>query len=408
MGEAFRSGRGSVTGRSPLRRIREALVVAEVSTAIVVLVGAGLLLRSFVTLKGEDPGFQTEGRLVISTPLSSIRFPDEADRLVYATAGASRLSALPGVESVAYTSLIPVTGEDQVGRARIEGRSGGGGDAEFSVVAYSVSPGYLETMGIPLLLGREINEGDTEESAQVIMVSQSLVQAHFPDGDALGARLQFYGGPYWKIVGVIGEVQHYSLGRASMPQVYFPCGQLSWGGRFNFVLHTSVTPLSVAAAARAAIQAVDPNMPVRDVHTLKQIIASDTSTPRFRTLLLTSFGVTALLLALVGLYGVMAYSVHQRTREIGLRMALGAERWEVLTMVFKHGFLQVLLGVVLGTTGAWALSRVLESMLFGVGVHDPGVFLSIPVLLVAVAALAILLPALRATRIDPVTALAAE
>lgn len=408
MGEAFRSGRGNLTGRPALRRLREGLVVAEVSAAIVVLIGSGLLVRSFVALKGEDPGFRTEGRLVISTPLSSARFPEEADRLAYAVAGASRLSSLPGVESVAFTSLVPVTGEDQVGRAIIEDRSGGEGTGEFSVVAYSVSPGYLETMEIPLLLGREIDEGDTEESEQVIMISQSLAEAHFPDGDALGARLSFYGGPYWEIVGVTGDVQHYSLGRTSIPQVYFPCGQLFWGGRFNFVLHTSAPPLSVAGAARAAIQAVDPNMPVRDLHTMDQIIASDTSTPRFRTLLLTSFGVTALLLALLGLYGVMAYAVHQRTREIGLRMALGAERWEVLTMVFRRGFAQVLLGVAVGIAGAWALSRVLESMLFGVGVHDPGVFLSVPVLLVTVAALAILLPALRATRIDPVSALNME
>jgi putative ABC transport system permease protein len=409
LGEALRRSGRSVSADPSLRRLRGGLVVVEVSLAVVLLVGSGLLVRSFLALQGENPGFEADGRLALSTPLPGSKYGTGEEARAYGEATLERLAAIPGVESVAITSLIPVSGQDNIWTLEIEGRPWSSPDDAVSTLFYRVSAGYFQTMGIPLSMGREFTPDDREGSVLVAVVSESFAQTHFPEKSPLGKRIRSGGGdgPFMEIVGVAGDVQHYRVGEISMPQVYVPFAQRPLN-EVNFVIKASVPPLSLVGAIRTEIQAVDPNMPLEGVQTLEEIIAEDISTPRFRTTLLSCFGLTALLLALVGLYGVISYTVAQRSWEMAMRMALGAQQSSILRLVFRDGVPLVATGVVVGLGGALALTRVLESMLFGVSVNDPVVFAAVPSLLVAVAAVAMLIPALRATRVDPVRVLSPE
>jgi predicted permease len=410
LGEALRKSGWSVTGDASRRRLRAGLVIAEVSLATVLLVGSGLLVRSFLALQNEDPGFEAGGRLALSTPLPDSKYGTVEEVRAYGDATLERLAAIPGVESAAITTLIPVSGQDEIWSVWIEGRPQNGPEDAISALMYRVSPGYFETTGIPLSMGREFTPYDRENTARVVIASASFAETHFPEEDPLGKRFRFGTGDddlYVEIVGIAGDVQHYSVGRTSMPQVYLPFSQRP-SSSVSFVIKASVPPPSLVRAVRSEIQAVDPDMPLVGVQPWDQILAADISTPRFQAMLLTAFGLTALLLAVVGLYGVMSYTVAQRSREFGMRMALGAPQSNILRLVFRDGVPLVAIGVVVGLGGAVALTRTLESMLFGVGARDPGVFAAVPLILVAVAAVAMLVPAVRATRVDPVKTLATE
>ncbi|NIO31559.1 MAG: FtsX-like permease family protein [Gemmatimonadetes bacterium] len=408
LGAALRRSGRSVSADPSLRRLRGGLVVVEVGLAVVLLVGSGLLIRSFLALQSENPGFEADGRLALSTPLPDSKYPTDEEARAYGEATLERLAAIPGVESVAITSLIPVSGQDEIWSLEIEGRPPSSPDEYIAALHYRVSAGYLRTMGIPLRMGREFTPGDRNGTVRVSVVSESFAHDQFPGESPLGKRIRFGGDePWWEIVGVAADVQHYQVGQTSMPQVYLPFDQRP-DRDVNFVIKTSLPPLSLVPAVRTEIETVDPDMPLEGVRTLEQIIAEDISAPRFRTTLLTSFGLTALLLAVVGLYGVISYTVAQRSREMAMRMALGAQQSSILRLVFRDGVPLVAAGVIVGLGGALALTRVLESMLFGVSVNDPVVFAAVPSLLVAVAALAMLIPALRATRVDPVRVLSAE
>jgi putative ABC transport system permease protein len=408
LGEALRRSGRSVSADPSLRRLRGGLVVVEVSLAVVLLVGSGLLIRSFLALQSENPGFEADGRLALSTPLPGSKYPTDEEARAYGEATLERLAAIPGVESVAITSLIPVGGQDEIWSLEIEGRPPSSRDEYIPALHYRVSAGYFQTMGIPLRMGREFGPGDRTGSVPVAVVSESFVHEQFPGESALGERIRFGGDEsWWEIVGVAADVQHYQVGRASMPQVYLPFDQRPHRG-VSLVIKASVPPLSLVRAARDEIQTVDPDMPVEGVRTLEQIVGEDIATPRFRTTLLTSFGLTALLLAVVGLYGVISYTVAQRSWEMAMRMALGARQSSILRLVLRDGVPLVATGVIVGLGGALALTRILESMLFGVSANDPIVFAAVPALLAAVAAVAMLVPALRATRVDPVRALSPE
>ena len=409
LNQTLRQGSRSIAGDGSRRWMRSALVVAEVGLAVVLLVGSGLLIRSFTSLRGEDPGFLTEDRLVFSTPLPDARYPTREDVNAFGDAALANLAAVPGVESVALSSLIPIGGSDEIWGLYLEGRYSGPQD-DVSVLFYRVSPGYFETMGIPLLSGRGISPQDPVQERRVIVVSESFAREQFPDEDPIGKRVRFGlddDDPWVEIVGVVGEVQHYDLGATSLAQAYIPFAQrpvdyVSW------VIKAGVPPLGLLNEIRAAIRAVDPEQPLVRIMAGEAMISESIAMPRFRTLLMSGFGLTALLLAVVGLYGVMAYSVSQRSKEIGVRMALGASRGSVLNLVFREGMPLVGVGLAAGLAGAFVLSRILESMLFGVGARDPRVFAAVPLVLMAVAATAILIPAHRATRVDPVKTLGEE
>ncbi len=402
-------GRGLTGGRSR-RWLRAGLVVGEVGLAVVLLVATGLLVRSYAALEAEDPGFRTEGRLVFETPMAGAEYRDAERLRAFQDATLTRLRALPGVEAAAISSLIPIEGSDEVWGFWLEGRTSGDGQEDGNTLFYRVTPGYFEAMGIPLLAGRGITAEDREEGRPVVVVSASLVERHFPGENVIGRQIRFGrdpDDPREEIVGVVGEVQHYRLGRDNIAEVYVPYRQRP-SRNVYFAVRASVPPLSLVDQVRDAIAEMDPDQPVVGIQTADDLIADSISIPRFRTVLMTGIGVIALLLAVVGLYGVMAYGVARRTKEIGVRVALGATRGSVLGLVLRDGARLVGVGLVLGLLGALALSRVLESMLFGIGARDPAVFLAVPIVLAATAAAALLIPAQRATRIDPARTLAEE
>jgi putative ABC transport system permease protein len=407
---ALRQGGRSLAGNRSHRWVRTGLVVWEVGMAVVLLVGTGLLVRSFSALQREDPGFRTENRLVFSTPLPDARYTTREEVLAFGNAALAGIEAMPGVESVALTSLIPLEGDDRIWGYWLEENALPGNPEDGSALFYRVSPGYFEAIGTPLLAGRGIMAEDREAEQQVVVVSQALAEKHFPGENPLGRRIRFgrdESDPLAEIVGVVGDVQHYHLGQSSIPQVYVSFLQRPTGD-LSFVINASVPPLSLVDQLRETIGAVDPDQPLVRIQAADAMVSASISMPRFRTLLMAGFGLTALLLAVVGLYGVMAYSVSQRTKEIGVRMALGATRGSVLGLIFREGVPLVGSGLVLGLGGAIILSRILESMLFGVGARDPLVFTAVPLLLAAVAVTAMMIPARYATRVDPVRALGEE
>jgi putative ABC transport system permease protein len=409
LADSLRQGSRSIAGDRSRRWMRSGLVVGEVGLAVVLLVATGLLVRSFSALSAEDPGFLKEDRLVLSTFPPRENYPEGDDLLAFTNGVLAGMEALPGVESVALTSLIPLQGSDQIWGFWTEERSSSDPESG-SALFYRVTPGYFETMGIPVLAGRPIGFEDRAEGAEVVVVSESFVEQHFPGEDPVGRRIRWgreEDNPHVEIVGMVGDVHHYTLTQSSIPQVYVPFAQRPTR-EVNFVLKASVPPLSLVEGVREAITRVDPNQPVVGIQAAETMVSNSISTPRFRTLLMSGFGLIALLLAVIGLYGVMAYSVSQRSKEIGVRMALGASRSSVLGLVFKEGGPLVAIGLGLGLVGAYALSRVLESMLFGVGARDPGVFAVVPLILLAVATTAMLVPAHRAARVDPVRTLGEE
>jgi putative ABC transport system permease protein len=409
LADSLRQGSRSIVGDRSRRWMRTGLVVGEVGLAVVLLVATGLLVRSFSALSAEDPGFIKEDRLVLSSPLPREAYPEWDDIRVFGDAVLARMEALPGVELAALTSLLPLEGSDQIWGFWMEERSSS--DPETgSVLFYRVTPGYFETMGIPVLAGRPIGAEDRAEGTEVVVVSESFVEQFLPGENPIGRRVRWGSeedNPHVEIVGVVGDVHHYTLTQSSIPQVYIPFAQRPTG-EVNFVIKASLPPLTLVEGIREAINTVDPNQPVVGIQAAETMISNSISTSRFRTLLMSGFGLTALLLAVIGLYGVMAYSVSQRSKEIGVRMAIGASRGSVLGLVFREGGPLVVVGLGLGLGGAYALSRVLESMLFGVGIRDLAVFATVPMILAAVAGVAMLVPARRATRVDPVKTLGEE
>jgi len=407
--DSLRQGSRGIAGDRSRRWVRAALVTAEVGLAVVLLVGSGLLVRSFAALQGEDPGFIPQERLLAYAPLSRARYGTPEVRSAFVDATLPRLKALPGVESAAVSTLIPMGGDDEIWGFWLEGRPSTEPE-DGAALFYRVTPGYFEAMGIPLLAGRDITPDDRGESLPVVVVSASFVEQHLSGEDPVGKRFRFgreEDSPYVEIVGVVGDVQHYQLGRTSVPQIYVPFHQRPSGG-LTLVLKCEVPPLDLVRQVRDAVADVDSDQPLVEVQPAHALIDTAVASPRFRALLMAGFGLTALLLAVVGLYGVLAYSVSQRTKEIGVRMALGASRGSVLGLVFREGVPLVGFGLGLGLAAALALSRVLQSMLFGIGARDLAVFAGVPALLTAVAAAAMLIPARRATRVDPVRTLGEE
>ncbi len=397
-------GRGTGTAA---RRWRHGLVVVEVALAVILLVGSGLLLRSFQLLQNENPGFERSDRLMLTTYLTGTRYAADEAKRRFSEAVLERLQALPGVSACALSSMIPLSGNDNLSEVQFEGQPAPApGEAVISLF-YWVSDDYFRALGIPLRAGRTFTSRDGPETALVAVISESLARQYFPDEDPVGRRV-LLDGTWHEIIGVAGEVQHYSLGqsgdRAQIYQLYRQSPRIF----MTFVLHTAVPPLSLAQAVRRELMAVDPEQPVRSIQTVEQMVDGSISRPRFRTLLLTCFAGAALLLAAIGLYGIMSFAVSQRTHEIGVRMALGAHPGAVLGLIMRNGLALVIIGTGIGLAGAFALTRLLESLLFGIGARDAGIFTLGPLILIATALLAAFVPARRATRVDPVRALVRE
>jgi len=406
---SVRSGvRGIAGGRSG-RWGRTSLVVGEVCLAALLLVAAGLLARSLFALNAEDPGFRKANRLVFSTPLPQREYPQWSLVNAFGNNVLDQLEVMPGVESAALASLVPLAGNDNMSGLWREDRPSSSPE-NGPVIFYRVSPDYFETMGIPLLAGRGVAREDSEDTRRVVVVSTSVAERYFPGENPIGQRIRFRreeDQQYLEIVGVVGDVQHGRLGQPSIPQVYVAYAQ-DPSRYVSFVLKTSVPPLNLAEGIRESIASIDSNQPVVDIKTLDAMISDSISMPQFRVLLMTGSAITALVLAVLGVYGVMAYIVSQRTKELGVRMALGATRTSILWMVFRDGLPPVGIGLGIGMVGAFASSRALESMLFGVSAQDLGVFVAVPLVLAGTAALAMLIPARKAALSDPAATLVWE
>jgi len=379
------------------RGLRNALMVSEVALAIVLLIGAGLLIRSFVKLLDVDPGYRAENLLTARIALPP-RYSDNSQRAQFYERVLQRIAALPGVTAVGATSHLPLTGYNMGAQLRVEGRQPREGENPPSAPVARVNPDYFRTMGIALRAGRLINDSDTQDAPGVALLSETLARRLFPDEDPLGKRLSV-AGINTTVIGVVSDIRYTGLDGEIEQAVYLSYRQLPRSG-MALVLRGAVEPSSIAPALRNAVREIDPALPIYDVMTMNERLSNSIAARRFNLLLLGGFAALALLLAGVGVYGVISYVVTQRTHEIGIRMALGAQSANVAGLFIKQGMSLVLLGVALGSVGAFALTRVMKSLLFGVGATDPPTFAVITLLLISVALLACWIPARRATKVD--------
>jgi putative ABC transport system permease protein len=401
-------GRGSVGPGH--RRLRDGLVMAEVALALVLLVGAGLLLRSFFRVLEADAGYRTEGVLTARTPLAQARYDTPEKKMLYATRLVETLGAVPGVQSAALAQ--PLLGGWQTGFS-VEGRPEPAPGEMPSADITRVTGSYFETMGVRLLAGRVFTPSDTQDAPRVAMIDETFAKAHFPKGDAIGGRVKFGAPseaeePWMEIVGVVGHVKNYGVDVDSRVELYLPFAQSPAGAVPSILVRTTGNPAALSAGLRQAVKAVDPLVPTYEVRTLADIVAEGNAERRLAVTLISVFASLALLLAAIGIYGVMSYAVAQRTSEIGIRMALGAERDHILGMVLRHGALMAAIGVGVGLVTALGLAQLLTSLLFQISATDPPTFSVVPVVLLLVAGLACYVPARRATRVDPLVALRYE
>ena len=398
--------RGSSSGGSV--RTRQALVVAEVALALVLLTSAGLLTRTLAALERVDPGFVAERVIAGELPLPKSRYSTTADQLAFYRRLLDEMRALPGVAASGVTTTVPLTGNNLGLGFSIEGRPADPGH-KLSATYFAVSPDYFATMGIRLLKGRTFTDRDTETAPNVIIVSETFARKHFPAEDPLGHRIALgYNstGPR-EIVGVVGDVKQERLSEASLAEMYTPFPQTPWPF-LSFVVRSAADPAGVMQSMRTLMARLDPDQAMGEMKPIAEYLRSSTAAPRFTASLVGGFALSALLLAGFGLFSVMAYSVAQRRREIGIRMALGARPGDVRGLVVGQALRMGASGLAIGLAGAAAASRVLGSLLFGVGPHDPATFAGVSATLVGVLLVAAYLPARRATRVDPITALRTE
>ncbi len=390
------------------RWIRSGLLVAEVAMSLVLLVGAALLLRSFERLIHVDPGFRPEQVLAFRVALPNNAYPQDHHKIAFFSRLMERLETLPGVSGAGMIQSVPMRG-DYVLSFTIEGRPHVGPNQEPSANHRVISPDYFKAMGIPLLRGRSFTLEDREKSPMVAIVDQKFVDRYFPDQDPMGKGLDIGNGTdgFYKIVGVVGSVLHDSLDGKPSPTMYIPYAQDAFSSMW-VVVRAKGEPTQLSAAARQAVRDIDSTLPAFAMTPLADVVSESIAQRRFSMLLIGVFGAIALVLAAVGLYGVVSYSVSQRTQEIGLRMAIGADRRDVLRLIVGGGMKLAVIGVVIGVAGALALSKVIATMLFELTPMDLVSYSGTVMVLLAVAMVACYVPARRAMRVDPIIALRAE
>ena len=406
--------RGSTTGRGH-HRILGALVATEIAVALLLLIGSGLLLRSFSRLQEVSPGFQPDHLLVADLPLSQNAYAKPELRYEFFDRLVERAKTLPGVKSAGAASFLPVSGGGSLIQFNIEGRPPKTPHDYVAAGYRTVTPKYMETMGVPLLQGRNIAAGDVEKAPAVVVINASMARTYFPGENPLGKRMQIGATPdkdvpYMEIVGVVGDVLQ-GLDTDAKAEMYLPYRQADTVlpvFQLSVVLRTSGDPRLQTAALRSAVREIDPNQPVVKIRTMEENMATSVTEPRFRTWLIGIFAALALVLAAVGIYGVMSYSVNQRTNEMGIRVTLGAQPNDVFRIVVGEGLRLALIGVGVGLIGALAATRVLRTFLYGVSAIDPVTFAVTAALLILVAVAACYFPARRATRVDPMVALRYE
>lgn len=408
LNETLKEGRRSTFEGRSRNRTRNLLVVSEVALALVLLIGSGLLLRSFVRLMSVQLGFNPENVVAMRVALPPSKYAQPHLRLAFFKQLSDRIQTLPGIQSVATTTNLPLGGTNMSFRFMIEGRLAP--STEILLGQYhAVSPNYFHTMEIPLLQGRDFTEQDTAEAQPVVIINETLAKRFFPGEDPIGKQLRItYGKPAPRhIIGVIKDVKHKGLESDSQEELYVPYFQNPWAF-MTVVARTNADLNNIAGPLKNEVWNIDRNQPIDSIKTVEQLIADSVSRPRFYARLFGLFAALAMILAAVGIYSVISYSVTQRTHEIGVRMALGAQQGDVLRLVVKQGLTLALVGVVIGLAASFVLTRLMSNLLFGVSVTDPITFLVVSVLFVSIALMASYIPARRAARVDPLVALRYE
>jgi putative ABC transport system permease protein len=404
------------------RRLRSALVVTEVALSLVLLAGAGLLIRSLWRLQQVESGFKVEHLLTMELFPPASTYPDDLRVAAFYENLLQRVRSLPGVTGAAAASGVPIGSRNAATVMQIEG-----GPSDFDIKRIAefrvVSPGYFRTMGIRLVRGRLLEDSDQELSRPVAVINETMARAYWPNGDALGQRFRLLDKDdpkdartvFLTVVGIVADVKNNVLTQGVGKEAYVTMRQrtvavaaIGFARRMTLAVRTSVEPMNLIAAIRQELSLLDRNVPITEVRTMEQILAGVAAPPRFNTILLGIFAAVALALAGVGIYGVLSYSVTQRTREIGIRIALGARRGDVVRLVVGQGMLLTLLGVAIGLAASFALTRLMAGLLYEVSATDPGTFALVALLLTGVALVACYIPARRAAKVDPMVALRVE
>jgi putative ABC transport system permease protein len=410
---ALRDDGRSAGSREGVTRLRPVLVSAEVALALVLLIAAGLLIRSFAALNAVDPGFDAENTLTFRISVPSARYDSPERVREFHTQLQQRVAALPGVRAAGATSTLFISRLPNMGSITLEGEAPRADDAPVeSVVIESAAPGLFQALGMRLLQGRLFTREDGTGAVPVAVVNHAFVRRYFPDTNPLGRRFTF-GDPtdtaavWLQIVGVMADARRAGLAEDIRPEAYRPHAQRTTPA-LTYVVRAESNPLGLVSAVRTVVRDLDPLLPIAAVSTLEQSLAESLATRRFIMLLLASFAAIAATLSAIGIYGVISYLVTQRTRELGVRMALGAHRGDVLRLVLGQSLRQVAPGIVIGAAAAFGLTRMLQSQLFGVGPNDPLTFAAVTLGVITISTLATLIPARRAATVDPIVALRRE
>ena len=405
---------GRTTAGVRRNRLRSLLVVAEIAMSLVLLVGAGLMIKSFARLNRVDPGFNPDNVVTMGVTLQRTKYPDDARVAAFYSQLLERVSGAPGVKSAAAIGELPLSGSNTSDNFTIEGRPAVPKEEQPLVECRTITPHYFESMDIPLLKGRDFSDTDTKQTPNVVIINESFARRHFADEDPLGHRIKLQGqfrDPLL-IVGVVGNVRDLGLDEQPTPEIYFPYLQNPLGETFDrsmtIVVRTKTDPSGMAEALRGEMLSLDKTLPVYALKPMTEYLRDSLSRRRFNMVLLTVFAAVALLLAAVGIYGVISYSVSQRTHEIGIRVAVGAQSQDIFKLVIGQAMMLTLVGVAAGIVVALALTRLMESLLFEVSTTDPLTFAVISAVLTGVALTACFVPARRATKVDPMVALRYE
>ena len=411
LNEMLKEGGRSNSEGSNRRRLRSILVVAEIALSLVLLISAGLMIKSFLRLQNVNPGFNADNILTMQLSLPRSKYTNANQTTTFFQQLINKVETLPGVESAAISISLPPNNVEVSDNFSIEEHPTPPGENDPSAPILFVSPKYFTTLGVPLLRGRYFTDNDRADAPPVVIINEALARQYFKDADPVGKRFKegpaAGDNPWMEIIGVVGNVKYTGLDSKEEPAYYMPHLQNAWRFMYLIVRGTS-NPQGLLPAIRSEVWSLDKDLPVARVRTMNELLSESVAQPRLRTMLLGIFAGVALLLAAVGIYGVMSYSVTQRKHELGIRMALGASSGDILKMVVGQGVKLAFAGAVLGLIGAYAATRLLSSLLFNVSTTDTMIFVGIPVLLTVIALLASYIPARRATKVDPIIALRYE